>query len=124
MPRRKRKQAAAKASPTPDPAPQPAEVRADSPAGSGLNAAKMTVAQLREELEARGEETRGKKAELVARLQAAIEEEGDAREPPSEKTKVRHDLVPQASWPELETALSGVHIIILFFLCTKITAGP
>ena len=96
MPRRKRKQVAAKANPPPDPAPQPAEARAHSPAGSELNPAKMTVAQLREELETRGEETRGRKAELVARLQAAVEA-GDASEPPAKKTKtVRHDIYSPA----------------------------
>ena len=82
MPPRKRKQAARKtdADPPPDPP-------AAASSSSGLNPAKMTVAKLREELERRGLDTQGKKAELVARLQADIEAEGETAAPAAKKTK-------------------------------------
>lgn len=72
MPPRKRKQAAraAKGKDAP-PAEEPA-----------LQPAKMGVAALRQELESRGLETGGKKAELVARLQAVL-----AGPPPAKKAK-------------------------------------
>lgn len=83
MPPRKRKQAARQTDAEPPPDPSAA---APSSAG-GLNPAKMTVAKLREELERRGLETQGKKAELVARLQADIKTEGETDAPAAKKTK-------------------------------------
>ena len=75
MPPRKRKQAARK-EPEPDP---PAAAEA------ALDPAKMTVAALREELDSRGLETRGKKAELVARLQAELA--GSSGPSPTKKSR-------------------------------------
>ena len=60
MPPRKRKQAARE------------KTEQEPPASSSLQTAKMTVAVLREELDSRGLDTRGRKAELVARLEAAL----------------------------------------------------
>ena len=74
MPPRKRKQAARQKT-EPDP---PA-------AASALDPAKMTVAELREELDSRGLDTRGKKAELVARLQAELAGSGSTS--PTKKSR-------------------------------------
>ena len=57
--------------------------------------AKMTVAELRKELQARGLDTSGKKAELVPRLEEALKgideaEPGPSEAPPSAK-KVKTD---------------------------------
>ena len=77
MPPRKRKQAARQ------------ETEPDPPAAaSALDPAKMTVAALREELDSRGLDTCGKKAELVARLQAELAGSGSTQGPsPTKKSR-------------------------------------
>ncbi len=61
MPPRKRKTA---------PAPEP------EPPASDLEPSKMKVAELKEELTKRGLEISGKKADLLARLEEALEDNG------------------------------------------------
>lgn len=66
----------------------PKKKRAVSPAqaagsggggGSPLEPSKLKVTELKEELENRGLETAGRKAELVARLEAALKAESGMR---------------------------------------------
>ena len=82
MPPRKRKRAARE-----PPADPPATSAAA--AASDLVPAKMTVAALREELDSRDLDTRGKKAELVARLEAELAGASGASKgpPPTKKAK-------------------------------------
>ena len=80
MPPRKRKQAARQ-----DTVLDPSSAAASS---VSVDPTKMTVAALREELESRGLETRGKKAELVARLQAELTGSAVAQGPsPTKKAR-------------------------------------
>ena len=89
MPPRKRKQAA-RQEPTLDP----------SSSSSSVEPAKMTVAALREELDSRGLDTRGKKAELVARLQAELA--GSAQGPSPTKRSRRGKPKPEPKEEEQE----------------------
>lgn len=88
MPPRKRKQAARDTAPDP-----PAN------SASSLEPAKMTVAALREELDSRGLDIRGKKAELVARLAAEL---AGSTEGPSPTKKPKKEETKTESEPEEE----------------------
>lgn len=79
MPPRKRRLAARKIAPGPSAA----------SASSSVEPAKMTVAVLREELDSRGLDTRGKKAELVARLEAELAGTSGSSKGPSPTKKSR-----------------------------------
>ena len=90
MPPRKRKQAARQ------------EAEPDPPAAAAdLDPAKMTVAQLREELDSRGLETRGKKAELVARLQAELAGAAQGPSPTKRSRKAKTKQEPKEEEPEV-----------------------
>lgn len=92
MPPRKRKQAARETASDP-----PAES-----ASSSLEPAKMTVAMLREELDSRGLDTRGKKAELVARLEAELAGTSGPSQGPSPTKKSRRQKSQPKPEPEPE----------------------
>ena len=78
MPPRKRKQVARETATDPP---------AASSSSSALQPAKMTVAVLRGELESRGLDTRGKKAELVARLEASLAGSSPTKKPRKQEPK-------------------------------------
>ena len=90
MPPRKRKQAK--------------QATADTTATdhSQLEPATMTVALLREELESRGLDTRGKKAELVARLEAELAGSSKGPSPAKKSRKAKKVPEPKEEEPEPE----------------------
>lgn len=57
----------------------PAQAAGGGGGGSPLEPSKLKVTELKEELENRGLETAGRKAELVARLEAALKAESGTR---------------------------------------------
>ena len=91
MPPRKRRQAAR------DAAPEPAATSTPS----SLEPGKMTVAALRQELGSRGLDSHGKKAELVARLEAELA--GPSQGPsPAKKSKKQPKPEPEKEQEEPE----------------------
>ena len=104
MPPRKRKQATAQATSTED------------TSSKTLEPAKLTVAVLREELESRGLDTGGRKAELVARLEAQLKMEASTG--PSPKKKGRKAKKPEPE-PKEEPEVRN-HICHVMLLCANV----
>ena len=95
MPPRKRRQAAR------DTAPEPSTP-------SSLEPGKMTVAALRQELGSRGLDSHGKKAELVARLEAELA--GPSQGPsPAKKSKKQPKPEPEKEQEEPEVREGAGH---------------
>ena len=106
-PRRKRKQ------------PAKEETKQETPVAAGeLEPAKMTVAALREALEERGLETQGRKAELVARLQAKLEgDQGPSprkrrRKPKPEPEEEEEEEVPEVCVCPVREKVVVIHLLI------------
>ena len=83
---------------------EPAPEEMEAPAPEAPNPEKMKVAELRAALKSRGLETKGKKAELVARLSKALSDDVEASpveepvpEPSSQMTDEMVDMLPNGS---------------------------
>lgn len=78
----------------------------DQSTSSTIEPAKMTVVVLKEELDSRGLDTRGKKAELVARLQAELIGSSKGSSPTKKSRKGKSEPKPEEEEPEVRIVTS------------------